>query len=157
MTVDTKPDVTFADNVTKFVLAGGVLILLVAAVGIGFGAIRARGANQATRQWLDYVRAEDYAGAHAMLAGDRRRQIDVDRFRAAVSANVDLRGYRRFRGETVDNEHGVLVVTGRIMSDSGERKAEFRWLRESGSDGTRLTLENVSVVGSSALFAEEAP
>ena len=157
MTVDTKPDVTFADNVTKFVVAAGVLILVLAAFGIGFGALRAREANAATNEWLSQVRSEDYAQAHARLAEDRRRQIDPDRFRSVVSSNATLRGYRQFRREAVETDSGTLVVKGRIVSDAGEQAVEFRWVRQSGPEGRRLMLDNLVFAGSSALFTEEAP
>jgi len=151
MTTNTLPDVQFADKLTKFIVAGIVLILVAAAIGITFGVVRTRKVSRVTREWLGYVSAGDYSKAHAMLTPDLRQRLDVDQLRAAVSKNLDLRGFKQLRSKGTESDGDVLVLDGSIETDEGKRAVKFRWVRESTPEGERLMLQGVLLEGTSVL------
>lgn len=153
----TQPDVKFANSITKWVVAAGVLIVGLAAWGITTGILRTQAATGVASEWFGHVGADRYADAFQMLEPKTRSSIDQEQLRTQLSKHESLRDYQEVKCRDYSQSKGRGKFKGSLIHSQGKTEILLELTTEGATDDTPLTVTGLVVEGQRVFPEGTAP
>jgi hypothetical protein len=150
-----RADVRFAEFQGKVVGGIVVIILIVAALGIGTGILRERAAHAAVGEWLELVATRQSEAAHALLSDRLRSAVTAEELAARITAEPGLQGELGLRGGDYDQSDGRGVLVGSLQGPAGSADVRFDLRIEEADSDSRLAIDGLVIGGRPILPSSE--